>query len=323
MLKIGLIGCGFMGTMHANCYNALEGVCVTAVADVRPEKAETLAKLSGAKVYADGMRLIAEADVDAIDICLPTYLHASHAEAAMRKVKNVFIEKPVTLTAEESERLLEVQKETGAGVQVGQVIRFWDEYVWLKGLIDSEKYGKVKNAMFRRLSPRPDWAWEGWVLDAKRSGGALQDLHVHDADFMLYAFGEPKKFETVRAHGGDENSYVMTVCDYGDFAVSLEGSWDFPSDYPFEMYFRVKFERAVAEYSHEGLKLYADGTCCEVTLEKKQLSVSGGGNISDLGGYYNELEYFTDCLKAGKTPERAGLADATASVRFIREEMKR
>lgn len=323
MIKIGLIGCGYMGTMHANCYKALEGVTVAAVADVRRDKAEAVAKLSGAKIYGDGMSLIAEAEVDAIDICLPTYLHAQHAEAAMRKVKNVFVEKPVTLTAEESERLLAVQKETGAGVQVGQVIRFWDEYVWLKGLIDTKKYGRVQNAMFRRLSPRPDWAWDGWVLDPKRSGGALQDLHVHDADYMLYVFGQPKSFSTVRAHGGEENSYVMTVCDYGDFAVSLEGSWDFPGNYPFEMYFRVKFERAVAEFSSAGLKLYADGGCEDVQLEKKQLSVAGGGNISDLGGYYNELEYFTDCLKAGRKPEKAGLADAAESVRFIREEMKK
>ena len=322
MIKIGLIGCGFMGTMHANCYNALEGVRVAAVADVRRDKAEALASLSDAEIFADGMALIRNADVDAVDICLPTYLHASHAEAAMRCFANVFIEKPVALTAEEAERLVAVQKETGAGVQVGQVIRFWDEYVWLKALKDSEKYGKVQNAMFRRLSPRPDWTWENWVLDPARSGGALEDLHVHDADYMLYLFGNPKSTATVRGNGGEADSYVMTVCDYGNFAVSIEGSWDFPSDYPFEMYFRVKFERAVAEFSLAGLKLYADGKCENVQLEKKKLAVAGGGNISDLGGYYNELEYFTDCLKAGKKPQRAGLSDAAASVKFIRGEMK-
>ena len=94
MLKIGLIGCGFMGTMHANCYNAIEGVQVVAVADLQREKAEALAKLSDAKIYSTGMELIENENVDAIDICLPTYLHAAHAEAAMRKVKNVFVEKP-------------------------------------------------------------------------------------------------------------------------------------------------------------------------------------------------------------------------------------
>ncbi len=322
MLKIGLIGCGFMGTMHANCYNVLEDVCVTAVADIRRDKAEALAQISGAEIYGDGMSLIENADVDAIDICLPTYLHASHAEAAMRKVKNVFIEKPVTLTVEEGEKLLEVQKQTGAGVQVGQVIRFWDEYVYLKEVIDSGKYGKVENAFFRRLSPRPDWGWENWLADSARSGGALQDLHIHDIDFMLHTFGQPKAFETVHSDDNSEsNSYVMSICKYDGFVVCVEGGWNFPGNYPFQANFRVKFEKAVLELGPAGFKLYADGKCEDVVIEKVELSVEGGGNISDLGGYYNELKYFTDCLKAGEAPKQAGLADAVASVRFVRAEM--
>ena len=84
MIKIGLIGCGFMGAMHANCYKNIEGVELVAVADVRREKAQELA--SGAEIFADGMDLIKNAEVDAIDICLPTYLHAEYALAAMDTV---------------------------------------------------------------------------------------------------------------------------------------------------------------------------------------------------------------------------------------------
>lgn len=321
MIKIGLIGCGFMGTMHANCYNAIDGVQVVAASDLQKEKAEKLAALSGAKVYATGMDLLENEKLDAVDICLPTYLHAAHAEAAMRKCKYVFVEKPVTLTVAEGERLLSVQKETGAGVQIGQVIRFWDEYVWLKELIDSKKYGNAVNASFRRLSPRPD-GWEHWFLNPAKSGGAAFDLHVHDIDFMLYAFGKPKAFHTVLAHGGEKNSYVSTVADYGDFAATAEGSWDFPADFPFEMSFRVKFEKAVAEYTHEGLKLYTKNGAESVKLKKAFTArMEGAGNISDLGGYYNELKYFTDCLKAGKRPEKAGLFDAVESIKFVRKEI--
>ncbi len=324
MIKIGLIGCGFMGTMHANCYNVLDDVQVVAVADVRKEKAEELAKLSGAEIYSDGMDLITNADVDAIDICLPTYLHAKYAEAAMRKVKNVFIEKPVTLTVEESERLIAVQKETGAGVQVGQVIRFWDEYVCLKEIVDSKQYGKVENAFFKRLSPKPNWAWDNWIHDFNKSGGAGQDLHIHDIDFMLYTFGKPNNFYTVRSGKGEEkNGYVTSICNYGDFVVVVEGGWAFPTNYPFQATFRVKFEKAVVELNNAGFKLYADGKVEDIILEKQQLSVQGGGNISDLGGYYNELKYFTDCLKEGKKPNKATLVDAANSVKFIREEMKK
>ena len=79
---------------------------------------------TNAVIYGEGMDLIRQADVDVIDICLPTYLHAEYALAAMDVVKYVFVEKPVTLTVEEGEALLEKSKKTGCRVQVGQVIRF-------------------------------------------------------------------------------------------------------------------------------------------------------------------------------------------------------
>ena len=95
MIKVGLIGCGFMGSMHANCYNNIKDARVVAVADLRREKAEALAKISDAEIFETGRELIERADVDAIDICLPTYLHAEHALLAMKKVRYVFVEKPV------------------------------------------------------------------------------------------------------------------------------------------------------------------------------------------------------------------------------------
>ena len=209
MLKIGLIGCGFMGSMHANCYQNINGAQVTAVADLRPEKAEALASLSGAAIYADGKDLIANADVDAIDICLPTYLHAEYATLAMKKVKYVFVEKPVALTVEEGNALVAAAKETGANVQIGQVIRFWDEYVELAKILKDQRFGKVISANFRRLSPVPTWGWENWLLDAKRSGGAGQDLHIHDIDYVLSVFGEPQSFTSAKNTLGNTNDFYV------------------------------------------------------------------------------------------------------------------
>ena len=142
MIKVGLIGCGFMGTMHANCYKNIDGVKLTAVADLRREKAEQLA--DGAQIFADGIDLINNADVDVIDICLPTYLHAEYAIKAMDKVKYLFVEKPVALTNEQASDMLAKAKLTSCNVQVGQVIRFWDEYVELKKIIESGAYGSEK-----------------------------------------------------------------------------------------------------------------------------------------------------------------------------------
>ena len=133
MIQVGLIGCGFMGGMHAACYKALQalGVQVTAVADVRASYAQEVAAKSDAKIYETGMELIEKADVDVVDICLPTQLHVSHAVAAMRAGRDVFVEKPICIKEDEMELIQKVKDETGRKVQVGQVIRLWTEYVWL------------------------------------------------------------------------------------------------------------------------------------------------------------------------------------------------
>ena len=320
MIKVGLIGCGFMGNMHANCYKNIEGVTLAAVADIRREKAEALA--DGAEIYLDGMDLIKNADVDVIDVCLPTYLHAEYALAAMDKVKYLFVEKPIALTVNEAESMMKKASDVGCNIQIGQVIRFWDEYVALKEMIEKGVYGKVVNANFRRISPRPDWGWKNWLLDAALSGGAAQDLHVHDVDYVLSVFGEPKNFASVKNALGEKNSYINTLMQYEDFVVSVEGTWDLPKTHPFEATFRVVFEKATVENAGGKFLAYTDEGVEEIKIEKKELAGGyDGGNISDLGGYYNELVYFTDRIKAGEKIEKATPDAASKSLAFVLGEI--
>ena len=323
MLKVGLIGCGGMGTMHANCYKNLEGVELVALADLIPEKAQALAAGTNAQIYASGKELLEQAQVDVIDICLPTYLHAEHALAAMDKVKYVFVEKPVTLTVAEADAMLEKSKATGCQVQVGQVIRFWPEYMVLRDIIKSRKYGSVLNANFRRISPRPAWSWNNWFLQTELSGGAAQDLHIHDADFVLSVFGQPEKVLSMRNRKGEKNSYINTLMQYDDFVVSVEGTWDLPVSHPFQASFRVAFEKAAVEMGNGKFQLFTDEGVEDIPLEEKALTVAEGGvkgNISDLGGYYNELYYFTRQAIAGAPIEQAALADAVESLKFVLEK---
>lgn len=319
MLKVGLIGCGFMGNQHADCYKQMSDVELVAVADVRKEKAESLVEGTNAVIYGDGMELIANADVDVIDICLPTYLHAKYALAAMDKVKYLFVEKPVTLTVKESKELIKKAEKTGCEVQVGQVIRFWDEYEYLRDVIAENKYGKVVNANFRRLSPSPEWGWNNWLHNVEQSGGAAQDLHIHDIDYVLSIFGEPKKINTITNKIGEEKNYINSILEYDEFVVGVEGTWNLPASHPFQATFRVVFEKAVIENSPAGFMLYTDEGAEKIKIEKKDMTASGKtkGNISDLGGYFKELLYFTEKAAAGEKIERARLLDAAASLKFL------
>ena len=324
MLKVGIIGCGFMGTMHANCYKNIDGVEIAALADLREECALGLAEGTNAVIYADGYDLIENAELDIIDICLPTYLHSEYAIKAMDKVKYLFVEKPVALTNAEAEDMKKKAAETGCRVQIGQVIRFWDEYVKLTEILKEGTYGKVINANFRRLSPIPTWGWNDWLLKSGLSGGAAQDLHIHDMDYVLSVFGTPDKISTAKNTIGGENSYINSLLTYDDFVVGVEGTWALPGSYPFTATFRVVFEKGVVENAGGKLMLYTDSGAEEIKIEKKTDLGDGfeGGNISDLGGYYNELVYFTDCAKNNKNIEKATLTDGAASLKYVLEEIK-
>ena len=328
MIRVGLIGCGFMGGMHAACYQALANldVKVVAVADVRPEYAGKLAADCGATVYATGMALIEQADVEIIDICLPTHMHAEHALAAMRRGRAVFLEKPVCVREEEMEQLLRAERETGAKLQVGQVIRFWSEYRWLKQTCDSGEYGRFLYGQFHRLSARPEWASEGWLHRAELSGGVAVDMHVHDVDFVRYLLGDPQRVFAQAGRDADGLiQQIYAVYGYGsDVAVSVEAGWNYPADYPFTAGFRVRFEGAAVVNDAGGLMVYPnDGKPFRPALgEEFQAENEIGGNISSLGGYFNELKYFVEGVRGDHPLSVATLQEAICSVRLAKREIE-
>ena len=330
MIKVGLIGCGFMGSMHANCYKAMEGKAkVTAVADLREEYAREAAALSGAVIYSEGADLIENADVDFVDICLPSYLHATYAIMAMKKGHHVFVEKPLCLTREEAAALLKVQEETGRMAQVGQLVRFWDEYKWLKQVKDSGIYGKVVSGTFRRLSPRPEWAWENWLHDPKKSGGMALDLHVHDVDYIRYLLGEPKEIRAVgmeETPGSGLTEHILTTYIYDDAVIHAEGCWNYPADYRFSMYYNVKFEKATVVYdsgTNEFVVYLAQGGKFTPKIEDRFEGSAGSGNISSLGGYYNELLYFVNLLENPEMEQLATLKEGARSVELALEGIEK
>ena len=322
MIKIGIIGCGFMGGMHAACYQAL-GVQVTAVADPRAEYAAQVAGKFGAKIYETGMALIEQADVTAVDICLPTDLHVCHAVAAMRKGLDVFVEKPICFREDELDEILKVKNKTGRQVQVGQVIRFWPEYVWLKKAADSGCFGRIQCGDFHRLSAWPAWSSEGWLHKPERSGGVAIDMHVHDVDFMRYLMGEP---DTVRAQAyRDKNGLIeqiYVIYGYGkDVGVCIQAGWEFPRSFSFKAGFRVKFEKATVTLDGGVLTVYPDeGEAYHPELPKELSQDSdAGGNISSLGAYYTELKFFIEGLRGEHALDVATAEEAVRSVRLVKK----
>jgi predicted dehydrogenase len=221
-----------------------------------------------------------------------------------------------------------MKEKTGVNVAVGQCIRFWDEYVFLKRLVDDATYGRLHSAVFKRVSPRPDWGWDNWLHDGNRSGSAALDLHIHDVDFVRYILGQPTDIKSSISKVNGQNEHIYSTFEYDDAVVSIEGGWDFPSAFPFEMAYRVNFEKACVVFStaqSPSLIVYNnDGTLLQPEL-KKEFSGNdneSGGNLSSLGGYYNELKYFIECIKDNKPVEVSPLEEGVESFRLTMKEIE-
>ena len=315
MVKVGIIGAGFMGSMHATVYSQLPDVKIVGIADIRGEKAKSLATKFKSIAYFEPQQLIDREDVTTIDVCLPTFLHKEFVIKAAERGKDVICEKPIALTLKDADEMIEICKKYKVRFMVAQVIRFWAEYKFLKEVYDRKKYGELITLSCRRISPLPTWGWQDWLLDENRSGGALIDLHIHDTDFICYLTGErPEKIYSKAVNKERPYAHIYTTFTFAnDLIITAEGGWDYPANFPFEMSYLAKFEKAVVEFNSRNnptLVVYeSTGKVDKPTFEKIKAE-GAGGNIDDLGGYFYELRYFVDHIIHNKpfnvvTPEEA------------------
>ncbi len=197
MLKIGLVGVGGISGAHIPAWNAMEDTTLTAICDIRPERMEPYPEPHH---YTSIDEMLEKEELDILDICLPTYLHVPTAVKAMKKGIHVLSENPISLKEEDIELAYSTAKENNVCFMIAQVLRFWPEYELIKELYDSGKYGKLLSGYMGRLGSYPAWSWDNWMMDEKRSGLVPYDLHIHDLDFLVYAFGKPEASLKHRAY---------------------------------------------------------------------------------------------------------------------------
>ncbi|MBP6964051.1 MAG: Gfo/Idh/MocA family oxidoreductase [Armatimonadetes bacterium] len=324
MIKIGLIGYGFMGRMHAECYAASGKGQVVALADVEADRRDDASAKWGCRTFASIGALLDGADVDAVDICTPTYLHEEHVLAAISAGKDVFCEKPLALTNESCERIVLAAKDAGIKLQVGHVVRFWPDLQVVKSVLDLGRLGKPVWASARRLSSPATWAWQGWLQDPARSGGAILDLHIHDLDFLTWILGRPTHVMStgVRTATGALDTALTTLIGHSDGMTSqAEGSLAMPDGFPFTNQLLVVCEKGSVQFdltAGPSVIVRPSGAPEEYpeipTVEAG--TAEAGGNVSSLGGYFNEIVYFLECIREGVKPTTITPDEAAFAVRL-------
>jgi len=311
-LRVGLVGVGGISGAHIPAWEAMEETELAALCDIR---SECLENYPHKHLYTDFDKMLEAESLDILDICLPTYLHADFAVKALERGIHVLCEKPISLKEEDVARVYDAARRNKVNFMVAQVLRFWPEYELLKSLYDSGRYGRLLSGSMTRLGSIPAWSWDGWMTDEARSGLVPFDLHIHDLDFLVYAFGAPKAVQAHRSKRPDQD-YLNVVYEYPDFFLTTEASW-YAAPYPFSAAFRFQFENAILAYEKEQCILYeTNGAIHDLTQD--QDGDTGSINLPKSNAYANEIRYFTDCILEERFPDRLQPKELETVIRLLK-----
>jgi predicted dehydrogenase len=321
-MRIAVFGLGFMGSTHLKAWKNVKGATLFAVADefekrLTGDLSDIQGNIGGpgekmdfsqVRKYRTTQEALADAEIEAVDICLPTDQHLSVAVAALKAGKHVLVEKPMALDAAGVDQVLAAAAGSGKVLMTGQVCRFNPAYHAAAQMLRSGKLGTLRAALLRRRCAAP--AWSKWLHKPEISGGGVFDLLIHDVDACLYCFGVPQSVAATgyedMPHGID---FIEARLQYANGAiVVVTGGWHHPKAYPFSMEFTISADGGTLEYNSAGrpFTLYrADGETETPSLPDPDI-------------FQEEIEYFLECAQAGRKPERCPPEDSALAVKLMR-----
>ncbi len=331
-IKTAVVGFGFMGMTHAWNILKSERLELAAVVDkdlkgideklgsetgnfslgkIDPALLENIHKYENLGVCMKAEKL------DVVYVCVHTDLHYQVAKEALVQGLHVFLEKPMTLDMEKGAELIKLAMDKGAILMVGHVLRFMPPYLKLKQWIDSGAYGELKFLSMSRFSGVPSWGqWKEKQKAFGSSVGALFDLLIHDIDFMQYMLGIPDEIRSFYLPGAlSEYDYIQARWKYNekDLVVLVEGGDTFHSNFPFHAGYSARFENASLLYT---------------TFRPDVIQVATDEEVKELDagevdmGFYNETEYFAQCVENGEAPVRCLPESALQTIELCYQHLR-
>jgi predicted dehydrogenase len=266
------------------------------------------------RVYRKLEEVLADSEVEMVDLCTPTPLHAEQAIASLEAGKFLLCEKPLARTAADARKILKTAEASRGFLMPAMCMRFWPGWSWLKQAVRDKTYGKVLAARFRRVSEMPGWSKQGTYTGATDLGGALFDLHIHDTDFVQFLFGRPQAvFSTGVTGVGGSINHVLTQYLYpGGPAVHAEGSWLLAKG--FNMAYTLHCERATLDFD---LGRGADAMqVCAMGEAPQTLKFDGPD------GYGQEVRYIVECVQNRRQPTVVTAQDGVSALEICEAEEK-
>lgn len=302
---LGIIGLGYIGSIHLKHSLKLADTDVVAVSDLS-KKALNKARDAGVKkTFTDYHKLLEEPDIDAVIIALPTHFHLQCATDAAEARKQIFLEKPIARNVEEAKEIISVSQRNSVKLMVGYPLRFKTDLVDLRKKVKAGIFGDIEIAhatyvgcgpFFHREEgyapvPVPEW----WFNKELTGGGAIIDVGIHMIDLLRWYFGEITDIKSQLGH--------RLNMDMEDSAICL-----------------AKFESGVravitlgwfAQKNRVELKLF--GTVDHAEMRQRlQNPLATAAQVLTTGSskyfqpHFAELQYFTQCVSKDLPPSPSG-----------------
>jgi myo-inositol 2-dehydrogenase/D-chiro-inositol 1-dehydrogenase len=319
-VRVGLIGAGRIARVHAEAYRRVSGGKLVAVADVVERAREKLSQDYGLRPFQDYQEMLAQADLDAVLIATPNWLHAEMAIAAAAAGKHIFCQKPIALTIEEATAMIEAASKAEVILQVGFMLRFTPPMPHVKELIDSGALGDfigMRAAIFG-WEPSDDWFYV-----KEKGGGVILDTMIHFADLVYWMIGPVERVFTeggafvldgAKQHESPDNAFV-TLRHQGGAVSQLYVSWTSGYGNFFYEVYGTKGSISVNFLEKQVSLLYL-----KEGVNKGTVNYPAGWNHPDMAwpyGYAGEAQYFVDQIRGQAAKGNATGEDGRRSLEIV------
>jgi len=325
MIRVAIVGAGYIGQLHANIlHKEFQNVTIVAIVDKEEKKGQNLALATNSVFYSNLDRVLEEEDINTVVICTPTLLHPPMVIKSAEAGKNIFCEKPLAPTVDDALHMIETVKKYNITAMTGHILRFWPTYVKAKEIVSNNELGRPLNCYCERLLTIPTYTEDGWNRDP-RLGGVAFDVQIHDLDFMIWLFGEPKKVVSKGVYNESLGgwAHIISSVEFDDDIIGItQAGWAFPKQFPFTMGFRIICEKGTIEWGYRAGKL----------LEKR--NPKGGLTVYNSKGSLHKVEvdqtdafilqwkYFLSCIEKNKKVDNATFKDGTRALELALATMK-
>ena len=200
-MNFAIVGCGFIAKKHAKAIQEVENANLVAVSDKLNTAMEPYVEEYGVAAYEELDQMLLREDIDVVSVCTPTGLHAPLAIKVANAKKHVILEKPIAMTLEETDKIIEACNRNEVKLSIVHPNRFRPVVMELRKILDQKLLGKISHANaivnWNRNQEYYDQAlWRG---TKEFDGGALMNQAIHNLDLLLWFMGKPEQIFSMEA----------------------------------------------------------------------------------------------------------------------------